>query len=147
MPPEEKLSMVKNFLDCRLDAYEDYLLSRTARETVFRKPRKNKQLSKKGVVTKKMLDSGLMKSVIKACKETNLRMMKTIRLEMLQLVSTIVYKKTGCLSWVNFLKRCQDASSQHLGPALLVFTIPVQGFTNRRAPGCVNAAGMLRQKW
>ena len=80
VPPEEKLEMVKDFLDCRLDAHHDYFLSRTVREMVFKKPRKSKRLSKMSVVTKKMLDSGLMRSVIKACKETNLRVLKTIRL-------------------------------------------------------------------
>ena len=32
-------------------------------------------------------------------------------------------------------------------PYQLVAAAAVQGSTNRRAPGCVNAAGNLRQKW
>ena len=36
VPPEEKLEMMKDFLDCRLDAHESYFFSRTVREMVFR---------------------------------------------------------------------------------------------------------------
>ena len=79
VPPEEKLEMVSGFLDCRLDAHEDYLLSRKVREMVFRKPRGSKALPRRGVVTKRRLDSGLMRNAIKTCKETNLRVLKTIR--------------------------------------------------------------------
>ena len=79
VPSEEKLEMMKDFLDCRLEPHESYFLAKNVREMVFKKPRELRRLSRMRVVTKKQLNSGLMRRVVKACKETNLRVLKTIR--------------------------------------------------------------------
>ena len=80
VPSEEKVKMIKDFLDCRLEPHESYFLAKNVREMVLKKPRELRRLSRMRVVTKKQLNSGLMKRAVKACKETNLRVLKTIRL-------------------------------------------------------------------
>ena len=79
VPPNEKLAMINDFLDCRLDAHPSNFLSSKFREMVLKKPKEIRRLSRRRVVTKKMLDSGLMRSVTRACKESNLRVVKSIR--------------------------------------------------------------------
>jgi hypothetical protein len=86
--PNEKVQLLADFMDCKFTNYTEFMASQVSRKFIFKLP--SPALGKaRGRVTKMMLSRVFMRKTFEECRKTKLRIMKTIRLDVEDLVQDL----------------------------------------------------------
>ena len=88
VPAEQKLQMISDFMNCNFQNYLDLFESHVSRQFVFKLP--DPALGYfKGRLTPLMISKVFLPKTIKECQKSRLRIVKTIRLELQELIEDI----------------------------------------------------------